>query len=99
MIAYIVQRLLTLLLVMLATTMLIFGLMHAVPGGPFDITQQPLPDFAMANIMRKYWLDEPVRRHSLKWLWALLPGDRGIPLAKPTMPAATKMCQIWICLL
>jgi len=52
-IAYIVQRFLTLLLVMLAVTVLIFGLMHAVPGGPFDITQQPLPDFAMANIMQK----------------------------------------------
>ena len=43
MLAYLGQRFLTLLLVMLVLTMVIFGLMHAVPGGPFDMTQQPLP--------------------------------------------------------
>ncbi|MGH3630730.1 MAG: hypothetical protein ACRDRL_25220, partial [Sciscionella sp.] len=77
MIAYLAQRFLTLLLVMLAVTMLIFGLMHAVPGGPFDQTQQPLPGPAMANIMRKYGLNEPIWRQYLNWLWALLHGDLG----------------------
>ena len=95
MIAYIVQRFLTLLLVMLATTMLIFGLMHAVPGGPFDITQQPLPDFAMANIMHKYGLDEPVWRQYLKWLWALLHGDFGIPFEQPTMTVTALIAKAW----
>jgi peptide/nickel transport system permease protein len=94
-IAYIVQRFLSLLLVMLATTMLIFGLMHAVPGGPFDITQQPLPDFAMANIMHKYGLDEPVWRQYLKWLWALLHGDFGIPFEQPTMTVTALIAKAW----
>jgi len=94
-IAYIVQRFLTLLLVMLATTMLIFGLMHSVPGGPFDITQQPLPDFAMANIMHKYGLDEPIWRQYLKWLWALLHGDFGIPFEQPTMTVTALIAKAW----
>lgn len=95
MIAYIGQRFLTLLLVMLATTMVIFGLMHAVPGGPFDITQQPLPDFAMANIMRKYGLDEPIWRQYLKWLWSLLHGDLGIPFEQPTMTVTALIAKAW----
>jgi peptide/nickel transport system permease protein len=81
--------------VMLATTMLIFGLMHAVPGGPFDITQQPLPDFAMANIMHKYGLDEPIWRQYLNWLWALLHGDLGIPFEQPTMTVTALIAKAW----
>ena len=90
-----VQRFLTLLLVMLAVTMLIFGLMHAVPGGPFDQTQQPLPGPAMANIMRKYGLDEPIWRQYLNWLWALLHGDFGIPFEQPTMSVTGLIAKAW----
>lgn len=95
MIAYLVQRFLTLLLVMLVVTMLIFGLMHVVPGGPFDQTQQPLPAFAMANIMRKYGLNEPIWRQYLNWLWALLHGDLGIPFEQPTMTVTGLIAKAW----
>ena len=95
MIAYLARRFLTLLLVMLVTTMLIFALMHAVPGGPFDQTQQPLPAPAMANIMRKYGLDEPIWRQYLNWLWALLHGDLGIPFEQPTMTVAGLIAKAW----
>lgn len=95
MLAYLVQRFATLLLVMLVMTMVIFGLMHAVPGGPFDITQQPLPPFAMANIMRKYGLNEPLWRQYLNWLWALLHGDFGIPFEQPTMSVTQLIAKAW----
>jgi ABC-type dipeptide/oligopeptide/nickel transport system permease component len=95
MIAYLVQRFLTLLLVMLLVTMLIFGLMHAVPGGPFDQTQQPLPAYAMANILRKYGLNEPIWQQYLKWLWALLHGNLGIPFEEPTMTVTQFIAKAW----
>jgi ABC-type dipeptide/oligopeptide/nickel transport system permease component len=94
-IAYLAQRFLTLLVVMLVLTMLIFGLMHAVPGGPFDQTQQPLPGPAMANIMHKYGLDEPIWRQYLNWLWALLHGDLGIPFEQPTMSVTGLIAKAW----
>lgn len=95
MIAYLAKRFGTLLIVMLVVTMLIFGLMHAVPGGPFDQTQQPLPGPAMRNIMRKYGLDEPIWRQYLNWLWALLHGDLGIPFEQPTMSVTQLIRKAW----
>jgi peptide/nickel transport system permease protein len=94
-IAYLVQRFLTLLLVILIVSMVIFGLMHAVPGGPFSVTQQPLPPAGMANIMRKYGLDEPIWRQYLKWLWALLHGDLGIPFEQPTTTVNHFIATAW----
>jgi peptide/nickel transport system permease protein len=94
-VAYLVQRFLTLLLVILILTMAIFGLMHAVSGGPFTITQQPLPPDAMANIMRKYGLNEPIWRQYLKWLWALLHGDLGIPFEEPTTTVTHFIAHAW----
>ena len=95
MIAYLAKRFLTLLLVMLVVTMLIFGLMHAVPGGPFDQTQQPLRGPALANITRKYGLDQPIWRQYLHWLWALLHGDLGIPFEQPTMSVTQLIRKAW----
>ena len=95
MLAYLGQRFLTLLLVMLVLTMVIFGLMHAVPGGPFDMTQQPLPPAALANIMRKYGLSEPLWRQYLNWLWALLHGDLGIPFEDPTTTVTGLIAHAW----
>lgn len=95
MLAYLGQRFLTLLLVMLVLTMVIFGLMHAVPGGPFNMTQQPLPPAAMANIMRKYGLNEPLWRQYLNWLWALLHGDLGIPFEDPTTTVTGLIAHAW----
>jgi len=94
-IAYLAKRFLTLLLVMLVVTMLIFGLMHAVPGGPFDQTQQPLRGPALANITRKYGLDQPIWRQYLHWLWALLHGDLGIPFEQPTMSVTQLIRKAW----
>lgn len=95
MLAYLGQRFLTLLVVMLILTMVIFGLMHAVPGGPFNMTQQPLPPAAMANIMRKYGLSEPLWRQYLNWLWALLHGDLGIPFEDPTTTVTGLIAHAW----
>ncbi|MFH1570094.1 MAG: ABC transporter permease [Gemmatimonadota bacterium] len=95
MVAFLCRRLLSLLLVMLLVSMLIFGLMHAVPGGPFNMTQQPLPPEAMANILRKYGLDQPVWRQYLHWLWALLHGDLGIPFEQPTMTVTDFIATAW----
>ena len=95
MVFYLAQRFVTLLTVMLVMTMLIFALMHAVPGGPFDMTQQPLPPFAMHNIEDKYGLDQPIWRQYLNWIWQLLHGYLGIPFEEPTMTVNHLIASAW----
>ncbi|HXW81620.1 MAG TPA: hypothetical protein VEJ84_19100, partial [Acidimicrobiales bacterium] len=85
MIAYIAQRILSLLFVLLLATIAIFAMMHAVPGGPFSFTQGDMTPAAMHNIMVKYGLAAPVWRQYLNWIWQLLHGYLGIPFEEPTM--------------
>ena len=56
---YITRRLIYLVAVLLVVTAITFGLMHAVPGGPFDREKQ-LPPEIMANLNRRYHLDQPL---------------------------------------
>lgn len=56
---YIVRRLLYLVVVLLVVSAITFGLMHAVPGGPFD-REKALPPEIMENLNKRYHLDEPL---------------------------------------
>jgi ABC-type dipeptide/oligopeptide/nickel transport system permease component len=92
---YLAGRLLGLLFVVWAVTLFTFFLMHAVPGGPFTFEKQPLPQFAMDNINRKYGLDKPVYVQYLKWLWAVLHFDFGIPFQSPTETVTALIKRAW----
>ncbi len=56
---YIIRRLLYLVVVLLVVSAITFGLMHAVPGGPFD-REKALPPEIMANLEKRYHLDDPL---------------------------------------
>ena len=56
---YIVRRLIYLLAVLLVVSAITFGLMHSVPGGPFD-REKSLPPEIMANLNQRYHLDQPL---------------------------------------
>jgi len=96
MLRYVVGRLLSLAFSMLIVSILTFWLMHSVPGGPFALGEkQPLPEFAMENIMRKYGLDRPVHEQYLRWLGAMLRGDLGIPFQSPTETVTHVIARTW----
>ncbi len=57
--AYILRRLLYMLVVLFVVALITFLLMHAVPGGPFD-KEKPLPAQIKANITARYHLDDPL---------------------------------------
>src|SRR4051794_39205090 len=59
MVRYLINRLLGLVVVLLAISFITFALMKAVPGGPFDQDRMPLSDAQKANILRAYGLDRP----------------------------------------
>jgi ABC-type dipeptide/oligopeptide/nickel transport system permease component len=94
-VAYLLQRLLSLLFVLLLATVAIFAMMHAVPGGPFTFTQGDLSPAAMHNIQVKYGLADPIWQQYLKWIWQLLHGYLGIPFEEPTMTVNHLIAAAW----
>jgi peptide/nickel transport system permease protein len=95
--AYITRRVAMLLAMMVLITIIIFLLMHSVPGGPFETagSKQPLPPFAYQNIKHKYGLDQPLWQQYLRWLWAALHGDFGIPFESPTETVTGLIARAW----
>ncbi len=95
--AYLARRFGSLLLTVFIVTIVIFALMHSVPGGPFDYvnSKQPLPAYAFDNIKRKYGLDKPVYQQYLLWLDAAVHGDFGIPFESPTETVTSLIARAW----
>lgn len=76
MILFVLKRLLWGIPVFLVVATLTFGIMHVVPGGPFD-KEKPLPPEIKANVEAKYHLDRPVWEQYLRYLFGLIQGDLG----------------------
>jgi peptide/nickel transport system permease protein len=91
---YILRRAGTLLLSIAAVSVIVFALMHSVPGGPFTF-EKPLPQAALDNIAAKYGLDRPVYEQYLKWVVAMLQGDFGIPYQSPTETVTQVILRAW----
>jgi peptide/nickel transport system permease protein len=92
---YILGRLAGLLFTFLMVSIITFSLMHAVPGGPFDENKQPLPAAAKANILRKYGLDRPIYEQYLRYMWAAVHFDFGIPFQSPTETVTRLIARVW----
>jgi len=73
---YLVGRLLWVIPVLFAVTLITFVLMHAVPGGPWDQAKR-LPAGVVARLNQIYGLDRPLYEQYLKWVGGILHGDFG----------------------
>jgi peptide/nickel transport system permease protein len=91
---YILRRVATLLLSIFAVSVIVFALMHAVPGGPFTY-EKVLPQAALDNIAAKYGLDRPVYEQYIRWVVAMLHGDFGIPYQSPTETVTQVILRAW----
>src|SRR5437588_5452175 len=91
---YLLGRVASLCFSLVAVSVIVFTLMHMVPGGPFVFEKQ-MPDFAMANILRKYGLDRPVYEQYFNWVTAMLRGDFGIPFQSPTETVLQVIARAW----
>lgn len=59
MVKFIIRRMIWMLLVLFLVSIVTFGLMHAVPGGPFD-RERPIPKQTLEVLNKKFHLDEPM---------------------------------------
>src|SRR5919199_5289913 len=91
---YLLGRAVSLLISITILSVILFTLMHSVPGGPFTFEKQ-MPDFAMQNILRKYGLDRPIYEQYLNWVGAMLHGDFGIPFQSPTETVIEVILRAW----
>ena len=85
---YILSRLVGLVGVLLAVSLITFALMHAVPGGPFDAQaierQQMIPEEIKRQLNTKFGLDEPVWKQYLLFVRNAVRLDFGYSLAFPS---------------
>src|SRR5713101_6804316 len=95
MVLYLLGRLSGIGIVFVIVSMLAFVLMHSVPGGPFDETNQPLPPAAKANILRKYGLDRPLYEQYFNYMGSALHGDFGISFQSPTETVTQLITRAW----
>ena len=68
---YFIRRLLWMVLVLLVVSAITFGLMHAVPGGPFA-REKALPAEIIENLNARYHLDEPLYMQYVRYLYDIL---------------------------
>src|SRR6476619_7595577 len=87
MLGYLIRRVIGLVIV--------FLLMHSVPGGPFDEEKSPLPPAGKANILRKYGLDKPLYVQYLRYMGSALTGDFGISFQSPTETVIQLIGRTW----
>ena len=86
---YIFTRILGLLATLLVLSLVVFILMHSIPGGPFDLSGGDkgitLPDAVRLEILKNAGLDKPLPVQYLKYVWDALHFNFGTSFYKPTM--------------
>lgn len=92
---YVLGRLMGVLVVFLIVSIVIFLLMHAIPGGPYNEDKVPLSAEAKANYLRKYGLDRPLWEQYLLYMGHALRGDFGVPFQSPTETVAGLIARTW----
>jgi peptide/nickel transport system permease protein len=95
MLRFLIERLLSLIFVLFAVSIIVFVIMHSVPGGPFDEDKGRLPPAAKANIMKKYGLDKPIYVQYFNYMKNALRFDFGIPYQQPTTTVTALIGKTW----
>ena len=65
---YILRRLLYMVAVVIVVSLITFGLMHAVPGGPFT-REKALPEATLKMLNERYHLDDPMWKQYVDYLY------------------------------
>ncbi len=92
---YIIGRIISLLGSILLVSIIVFLMMHSVPGGPFDELKMPLSPAAKANMMKLYGLDKPLYLQYLKYMWSALHFNFGIPYQSPGETIKDLLGRTW----
>lgn len=93
---YILRRAVSLVFVLYAVATIVFFLMSAIPGGPYQFGERGYSQDAMANILAKYGLDKPVTERYVNYIRDALHLDFGKSTAVAGNPDVVELIgQVW----
>jgi peptide/nickel transport system permease protein len=93
---FVVRRLALMLLILLATSLLVFVVGRLAPGDPVQLLMGDLRNPTLeAKIRRDLGLDRPVWEQYVRYLSALARGDLGQSYANPGRPISGMVAQAW----
>jgi ABC-type dipeptide/oligopeptide/nickel transport system permease component len=95
MIRYILGRLASVALTFTCVSVIVFLMMHAVPGGPFDGNDMPVNDAVKAKLNASLGLDQPLYVQYFKYMWAVLHFDFGFPFQSPGETVLQLLARAW----
>ena len=92
---YITVRLVSIMLTFFVMSLIIFLMMHAVPGGPFDGNDMPVSEAVKAKLNASLGLDKPLYVQYLKYMWGVLHFDFGVPFQSPGETVLELLTRAW----
>lgn len=96
MIRFVLRRTLSMALTFFVVSIVIFLMMHAIPGGPFDGYDMPLPDNIKARLMATLGLDKPLWEQYVRYMWGALHLDFGVPFQSPGETVMGLIAHAWL---
>jgi ABC-type dipeptide/oligopeptide/nickel transport system permease component len=96
MLSFIIRRTLSMLATFIVVSIVIFLMMHSIPGGPFDGYDMPLPDNIKARLMADLGLDKPLWEQYLRYMWGVVRLDFGVPYQSPGETVMGLIAHAWV---
>jgi ABC-type dipeptide/oligopeptide/nickel transport system permease component len=96
MIVYLIKRLLSIALTFFIVSLVVFLMMHAVPGGPFDGNDMPVSEAVRAKLMARLGLDQPLWVQYVNYMAGVFQGDFGVPYQSPGETVVSLLAQAWL---
>lgn len=93
---FVLRRLLSVAVTFVVVSMIIFLMMHSIPGGPFDAGEMPLPPEVRERLNAQYGLDQPLYVQYLRYMWGVLQLDFGVPFQSPGETVLTLLADAWL---
>jgi len=96
MIVYLIKRLLSVALTFFIVSLVIFLMMHAVPGGPFTEKDMPLSAAVKAQLNARLGLDKPLWVQYVNYMAGVLQGNWGVPYQSPGETVISLLQKAWL---
>ncbi|HEV2516634.1 MAG TPA: ABC transporter permease [Devosia sp.] len=96
MIVYLIKRLLSVAVTFFIVSLVIFLMMHAVPGGPFTEKDMPLSEAVKAALNARLGLDKPLWVQYTNYMAGVLQGNWGVPYQAPGETVISLLSQAWV---
>lgn len=96
MIPFILRRLASTLITFIVVSVVIFLMMHAVPGGPFDGHDMPVSAAVRAKLMASLGLDKSLPEQYFRYMWGVLHLDFGVPFQSPGETVLQLLGRAWV---